>query len=218
MDFGRALTFPFDDDDWMVKFVIGSLIMIVGVFLPFIPLGYQVHVARNVMQEKKRPLPGSDSLGEVMADGLYALMGALVYWIPATPVCCMLLFFGGVMGDSGLGGLLFACVALCLSGFLFLYGIVAAALFWMGVIRFAETGNFNEFLRIGGLWEDVRSHMPTALGLLIYSLAFGVLISLVAAVSVVTCVGPLVVAFYAQVVSGHLIGQAGLEITRGDWS
>ena len=58
MDITRALSFPFDDEDWIVKFAVGSLMSLVGVFLPFILLGYQVNVARNVIRGKKRPLPG----------------------------------------------------------------------------------------------------------------------------------------------------------------
>ena len=216
MDITRALSFPFDDDDWIVKFVVGSLMSLVGVFLPFIPLGYQVKVARNVMQGQKRPLPGMDNVGEVVADGLMAFIAGLVYAIPGIVLGCILAFAGGLLGNSSLGGTLFLCLSCCLGTFLILYGIVAAALFGMGVIRYAESGNFSEFMQFRDLWEDARSNMATLLGLLIYLLVLGLLAAVLLPFSLVLCgVGEFIVIFYAQIVSGHLIGQAGLEITRG---
>jgi hypothetical protein len=216
MDITRALSFPFDDNDWIVKFVVGSLMSLVGVFLPFILLGYQVNVARNVIRGKKRPLPGMDNVGEVVADGLMAFIAGLVYAIPGIVVGCILAFSGGLLGNSSLGGTLFLCLSCCLGAFLILYGIVAAALYSMGVIRYAETGNFSEFMQFSDLWEDARSNIGTLLSLLIYSLVLGLLAGVLLPFSVVLCgVGEFIVIFYAQIVSGHLIGQAGLEIARG---
>jgi hypothetical protein len=216
MDFMRALSFPFDDDDWIVKFVVGSLMMLIGIILPFIPLGYQVYVARNVMRGKDRPLPGSDHIGQVISDGLIAFIAGLVYGIPAIILSCMLMFAGGVLGDSDIGGLLFLCLTCCLGTFLFVYSLAAAALYWMGVIRYAETGDYNEFIRFSDLWQDVRSNLGTLLGLLMYSLVFALLVAVLVPFAALVCgVGLLVLLFYAQVVSGHLIGQAGQEIARG---
>jgi hypothetical protein len=216
MDITRALSFPFDDDDWIVKFVVGSLMSLVGVFLPFILLGYQVNVARNVIRGKKRPLPGMDNVGEVVADGLMAFIGGLVYAIPGIVIGCILAFSGGLLGNSSLGGTLFLCLSCCLGTFLILYGIVATALYWMGVIRYAETGNFSEFMQFSDLWEDARSNIGVLLGLLIYSLVLGLLAAVLLPFSLVLCgVGEFIVIFYAQIVSGHLIGQAGLEIAHG---
>ncbi len=216
MDITRALSFPFDDDDWIVKFAVGSLMSLVGVFLPFIPLGYQVNVARSVIRGKKRPLPAMDNVGEVIADGLMAFIAGLVYAIPGIVVGCILAFSGGLLGNSTVGGTLLLCLSCCLGTFLLLYGIVAAALYWMGVIRYAESGNFSEFMQFSDLWEDVRSNWGVLVGLLVYSLALFLMASVLLPFSLVLCgVGEFIVIFYAQVVNGHLIGQAGLEIAHG---
>jgi hypothetical protein len=216
MDFTRALSFPFDDDDWIVKFVVGTLMALVGFILPFIPLGYQVYVARSVIRGKARPLPGADNIGEVIADGLMAFIASLIYAVPGLVIGCMLAFAWGLLGNSSVGGTLFLCLSCCLGVFLILYGIVAWALFWMGVIRYAENGNFSEFLRFSDLWEDVRANLGTLTTLLIYSFVWGLLVSALAPFSVLLCgVGLGVLVFYAQVVSGHLIGQAGLEVAHG---
>lgn len=215
MDFTRAISFPFDDEDWVVKFIVGALLTLVGFFLPFILLGYEVNVARNVIRGKDRPLPGADKIGEVITDGLIAFIAGLVYAIPAILLSCILAFAGGLLGDSDLGGMLFLCLSCCLTGFFILYGIVAAALYWMGIIRYAETGNFSEFLRFSDLWSDVRANIGILLGLLLYTILLGLLVSVASIVLFITCVGIPALIFYSQVVSGHLIGQAGQEIVRG---
>lgn len=212
MDFARSLTFSFEDDEWITKYVIGSLMMVLGLVLPFIPTGYQVRVARNVIREKRHPLPGGGELGEVVADGVMALIAGLIYGLPVIVLGCCMGMAGGALGDSDLGGLLFSCFACCLVGFMFVFGLVGAAVYWMGVIRYAETGNFSEFLRFGSLWADVRAHTSTLLSLLVFTLIFGVLMLVIWPFSLITCVGPIVLIYYSQIVTGHMIGQAGLEI------
>jgi hypothetical protein len=213
MDVGRALTFPFDDEEALPKFVVGSLMMAVGMVVPFIPLGYQVHVARGVMRGKRRPLPGAGELGELVTEGFMAFIALVAYTLPLALFGCMMGVMGDVLGSSDLGGLLFLCLACCLSGFVLLYALIAGALFTMGIIRFCETGNFVEFVRIGSLWADVREHLGTLVGLLVYLVIFGFVVLLLAPFSVIACgVGLLVLMFYAAVVSGYLYGQAGLNI------
>ena len=83
----------------------------------------------------------------------------------------------------------------------------------MGTIRYCETGNFVEFVQIRSLWADVRAHLGTLVMLLVYVLVFELIVALLAPFSVMVCgVGTFLLAFYAVVVTGHLIGQAGVEI------
>lgn len=215
MDFTKALTFSFDDEDWITKYVIGSLMMLVGMIIFVIPAGYQVRVARNVIRQKPNPLPSGSELGEVVADGLMATIAILIYALPVIIMACMLGFMGGILGDSDLGGILFSCFACCLSVFMIIFGLAAAAFYWVGVIRYAETGNFSEFLKFGSLWEDIRGNMGTLLGLLLFTFIFGLIMAVIWPFSIITCVGPIVLMFYQQVVTGHLIGQAGLDMIGG---
>jgi hypothetical protein len=124
MDFMRALSFPFDDDDWIVKFVVGSLMMLIGIILPFIPLGYQVYVARNVMRGKERPLPPRSYCSD--SDGLIIHCRAGLC-IPAIILSCMLMFAGGVLGDRHRRAAV--SVPDLLPGFLLVYSLAAAALY-----------------------------------------------------------------------------------------
>jgi len=92
-----------------------------------------------------------------------------------------------------------------------LYAIPATGMYTMGVIRYVETGNFSEFMRFGALWTEVRDNLSLLIMLLLYFVALGVVVSVMGfTVILLPFLG-----FLYEVSSGHLIGQAGLEISRG---
>lgn len=213
MNFGRALSFPFEDEDWLTKTVIGTFVMFFS-FLPFVPLGYQTHVARNVLRGNKRPLPGAQDIGPAISDGLIVFVAWILYNLPLIVLGCVLIFSGAVLGDTDLGVLLFLCLALCLGGFLLLFLVVSTVFFGMGMIRFAESGDFTAFITIGDLWADVRAHSMLLLELALYLIGLGLLGGLLTSAFSVTCLGAPLMVFFWQVMSGHLIGQAAREISR----
>jgi len=68
------LTFPFEDDDWKNKFLIGSLIVFAGFAIPLIPFfflyGYMMQIMRHIIVEKGKPfLPKWDDWGKLFVDG-----------------------------------------------------------------------------------------------------------------------------------------------------
>lgn len=215
MDMIRAINFPFDDDEWWVKILIGALVMLPGLILPFIPLGYQIYVARQVIRGKPRPLPGASEIGQVLTDGLIAFIALLVYFLPLTILGCCLTMMAAVLGESDVGGFLFLCLTLCLSAFLIPYTLIASALYLMGMIRYGETGNFSAFIKIGDLWVDVRAHLGPLVLLWLSLMGLSLAASIGFVVVMITCVGVPILAFYLYVVSGHLIGQVGQQIVKG---
>jgi len=207
VDFVRAIRFPFDDEDWPIKIVVGTLLS----FIPFFAQGYQVRVARNVIRGERRPLPGTDRLGQIFTDGVMATLALFIYFLPAALLTCLLLTPAMFTGEDELGGLLVCLSSICVVGFMVLYAIPATGMYTMGVIRYVETGNFSEFMRFGALWTEVRDNLSLLIMLLLYFVALGVVVSVMGfTVILLPFLG-----FLYEVSSGHLIGQAGLEISRG---
>lgn len=209
MDFSKALTFPFKEPNWIVKGIVGGLMMLLGIFIPIIPLGYQIRTARGVIRRQRDVIPDTAEISQVAVDGTMAFVAALIYSLPVLPFVCVLMFSGGVLGNSDLGAMLLFCVTACVGAFILLLGLPLLALFWMGAIRYCQTGNFSSYLEFRSLWDDVRVNQGTLLLLLAYSLAFGLIFSLVAPFVAATCIGLPLLLFYGQLVSGHLLGQAG---------
>jgi len=208
MDFGRALSFPFDDEEWPVKVILGTLLSLV----PFFAQGYQVRVARNVVRGEKRPLPASQRLGEVFVDGVVLAAATFIYFLPLVLIGCLIALPALLTDGSALSGLMVLCASCGVGLAALLYAIPALMLTYMGMIRYAETGDFSEYFRIGALIRDTRQNASLLVVLVMYVFLFGLLAALVAPFVAVLIVGVPLVNFYFQVASGHLIGQAGRMI------
>ena len=210
MDFVRAVKFPLDDENWITKVVVGSLLNLIPIF----GLGYTVGVARNVVRGKARPLPGTEDLGQVITDGIMVTIAGIVYALPALLVGCVVGIFGSIIGSSDVGGLFAACLSMLVSLASLVYAVPAMAMFWLAVMHYTESGNFSDFLQFRTLLREARDHVGILVMLLLYVLAVGLLSALIAPILIVTCVGILVLGFWVQVAYGHLIGQAALEIEQ----
>jgi hypothetical protein len=91
------LAFPFQDDDWKNKFLIGSLIVFAGFVIPLIPFfflyGYMMQIMHHIIVDKDKPrLPAWDDWGKLFVDGLKLLGVALIYMLPVV-VLFMIGFF-----------------------------------------------------------------------------------------------------------------------------
>lgn len=212
MNFIRAFDFIFEDEEWAPKTVIGSLVMLFA-FLPFVPLGYQAHVARKVARRSKRPLPGAADIGPALSDGLMVFIAWLIYHAPLIILGCVLGASGAILGDSGLGTLLFLCLSICMGGFVLLFLVVSTAFFGMGMMRFTESGNFSDFMSLRMLWDDIRENMMLLLELVLYLTGLALLAGAAMTVMSITCIGIPLVIFVWQVMSGHLIGQAARQLS-----
>lgn len=210
MDFVRAIKFPLDDENWITKVVVGTLLNLIPIF----GLGYTVGVARNVVHGKARPLPGTEDLGQVITDGIMATIAGFVYALPALAVGCVMGIFSSIAGESDAGGLMVACLGMFATLACLIYAIPATAMYWMGVMRYSESGNFSDFVQFGSLLRDVRAHAGVLVMLMLYVLAVGLVAALISPLLIVTCVGLLVLSFWVQIAHGHLIGQAALEIEQ----
>ncbi len=214
MDLMRAISFPFDDRDWLSKTVVGALVMVLGTVLPFIPLGYQLYVTREVMRGHSHPLPGASELGITLSEGLIAFVASLIYALPVLVLSCCLGVVSAILGGSDMGSVMLLCLTLCLGTLALVYGVLAGAFFLVGMIRYAQEGDFVVFLRFGELWEQARAHSDVLIELGIYLLVLGVVGAVVTSLLSITIIGVPVALFFLSVASGHLIGQAGHAMTR----
>jgi hypothetical protein len=91
MDFGKAITFVTEDERWLNKLGIGSLIMLGSVvFFPiFWLIGYQIAIIRNVIAGEERPLPEWDNWGKLFIDGLLVTIAMMVYTLPLWIILCI---------------------------------------------------------------------------------------------------------------------------------
>ncbi|MGB9777282.1 MAG: DUF4013 domain-containing protein [Anaerolineae bacterium] len=87
--------FPFQEPDWVNRFIIGSALIFAGWVVPILPVlfvyGYAVEVMRRVIGGEEPSLPPWQDWGRLFVDGLRAFAVGLVYLLPGT-----LVYFGGM--------------------------------------------------------------------------------------------------------------------------
>ncbi len=91
----RFFTFPFEGSDWQKRFFIGAALILLGWFIPVIPLifvgGYIVQVMRQVIAGHEPALPAWEDWGKLGLDGLRFCAVGLAFLLPG-----LLAYFGGM--------------------------------------------------------------------------------------------------------------------------
>ena len=216
MDIGKAFTFVFDDEDWIVKILIAAAILLVGILLGILVIpaivagallaGYSVEITRRVIQGDPQALPEWDNWGEMLADGIKVIVIGIVYALPVIILSVCLGIPMGILAEDAEG--LVSLLSVLLSCLNFLWAIVMSLLLPAAIAFYAAAGELSAAFRFGEVFAFVRDNLKT------YLITF--LMSWVASFvgglgSIVCGVGVLVTSPYGWMVTGHLYGQAYLE-------
>jgi hypothetical protein len=213
MDYGAAFSYVFQDEDWIKKILIASVLALVGVLfagLGFIPLiGWSVEISRRLIRGDTEVLPDWSDWGQLIMDGLKFAVGMFVWALPLIIVGACLAgisaLAAGAMDDSETAATLALVLNACLAVLAIPYGILLGVMAPALLGRLAVADSFGQALRPGEALKLVRANLG---GYLITVVAM-VALSFVVPFGAIACVVglfPLYAYFYA--VLGHLSGQA----------
>jgi hypothetical protein len=160
MDAGKAIRFVFEDDQWVSKLLLGSVISLIPFFGGIALTGYAIAVLRHVREGSSRPLPAWDRLGQYFVDGLLFFVALLVYSIPLLILICplsLVWLLPALAGDgqdlttvmTGIAGVVSAGLG-CLA---ILYALLLWVLAPVLQIRYAEAGELGPCLRFGEVFR-----------------------------------------------------------------
>lgn len=211
INFERAFTFMFQEDEWVMKFVIGVLMAVLAIFIiPGIILqGYVIAIARRVRNGQQPELPEWEDWGKFLSDGFAYMIAALIYALPMIllVICFMVIFLFGVAGaDAGgsedaLAGLSLLMVC-CLTLFLMLYALFMIAFLFVGTVNYIRKGSIGAFFQFGYLWKELRANLGR----------YGIVAIAAFAASMVGSIIPIVGSLWSQYATGHFLGQ----LARGE--
>ena len=170
MDFGKAFTYMFQDPNWLAKLGIGTLLVLLGIFLSpviigllplIIVMGYALVALDNVRMGHEHPLPEWQDWGKFFMLGLKLTVAMFVWALP------MILGFvpvlaGGVLSDGSNAngaGALAAMLIICGTCLMFLWGIFIALLTPAIYARVAATGRFGAAFELGRIWEFTKDNL-----------------------------------------------------------
>lgn len=210
MEYGKAFTYPQQDEKWLVKWLIMSFAPLIPIAGGFLTLGYSIEIARRVIKGETPTLPEWSDFGDFLKKGFMAFVVGLVYVLPiiivaicsAVPQVALASLDDGSGTMTTLGGVIGVCFG-CLAAIL---GLAVGLLLPAALGKLAVTGEIGPALRVGEVFALVRSKPAVFLIILLISgLATSVLMSVG---SIVCGVGAFAGAGYAQLATAHLWGQA----------
>lgn len=232
MDFGRAITYITEDERWLNKLGIGSLIMLAATVF-FVPIfwlvGYQIAIMRNVMAGKERPLPEWDDWGKLFMDGLMVTIAMLVYTAPIWLIMClgMTVVFLPVLGAGSeeVMGILAAMTVLVWFAIICFGMLVTIGLMFISpavYIQYAITGDLKACFRFGEVFAIARDNVVNILITIAANIGANILLQTAASILVATLCGivlaiPLGVVGMVWIMAmlAHFYGQIAANVNGG---
>jgi hypothetical protein len=240
----KAFTFPFEDEEWANKFLIGSLFYLVAPFLLGVPLiipqGYALRIWRDAVAGRSPRLPAWDNWEDMGLQGLAYYVVILVYSLPLwlLGAVAVVVAVGGALALASVatefeaGGASAAwpgAIALFLAagiGLIILLGLVLCSLtgllFPTAVSRYVETGRFGAAFELGTVWRAMLANLGGLAVAWLVILVMSLMLSSVASLgSTMLCWIPFAsyllispAAFYLSLVRARLMGQVYHQAQR----
>ncbi|MCS6908948.1 MAG: DUF4013 domain-containing protein [Anaerolineales bacterium] len=221
MEYGQAFTYIQRDPDWLKKWGLAGLILIVPLLGPFLVAGYGIEVTRRVIRGEERPLPPWSNLSDFAIQGLSASVISVVYMLPLVLLigCTVLLPLGlslaGAEANREIASalkMLSSAVALCCSCLAVAYFPFALLTQMVAPARYAATGRIGAAFQINEVVRLVRVKPGM---FFVVALLSWLLVLALPLIGLAACgVGAFFGAAYAILVAAHLQGQAYRYVTQ----
>lgn len=222
MDIVKSFTYILEDENWVTKLGIGTVVAFFFFLILPIPLltGYAVAVLRNVRDGYERPLPEWNDWGKLFMDGLAVMVAQFVYTLPFFLLFCVVT--GGMVASAGIAEI---SEELAMANMMATFGLSACIFFvWFVailfispaiMIQYGRTGQLSSCFRFGDVIAIARRNMGDILFAVVAIVLISFVFSAVTSVlSMIPCLGWIVVFVlsyvfspYVMMVMGHLYGQ-----------
>jgi hypothetical protein len=224
MDIGKSFSYPFEDDEWLTKLLLGAVVSAVPI-LNFAWTGYTVDILRNVTDGVSKPMPDWSDFGDKFVKGFFIWAAGFIYTLPAMIIACLPLGFliiPASMESSNTTetlisvftgvGILFLCL-------LVLYLLAFSFFFPAVYINFARKGTFGSCFEIGAIIkivsENTSKYLTAWLVSLVGAIVVGIIVMIVSVVlAPILCIGWLLTwvinalaGVYLFAIYAHLFGQ-----------
>lgn len=213
MDFGRAISFVFQDPDWMKKGGIAALVFLIPLIGPIMLLGWGLEITRRVISLDPVPLPGWDDFSSTITKGFQAAVVSVVYLLPGIifAIFIQVVSFGLAFmpvsdNNSNTLGSLAVIASLCLTCLMVILFVAGGFFSLAGTGILAATGELGAAFRFQEVFRLLRA-APGAYILVLVGIALANIV--LAPLGTLACgIGVIITSAYSAALGGHLTGQA----------
>ena len=166
MDYGKAFTFFFEDEDWVRKLLIGSLFAFLGMLtlgLSYAVLyGWAIEISRRNLESDDPALPEFDEIGRYFVEGLKLFLAQLTWVLPMIliwiPVSVIPFFLGSGAVDEELVAAIITLVLFCTMPVALVVGLGLSIALPAQFGLFAATGSFKAVVNPVNLFKLVKAN------------------------------------------------------------
>ena len=160
MDFGLAFSYVFEDEDWVKKLAVASVLCLTVIGI--IPvLGWGLEVIRRVIKEEPEPLPDWSEFGQYFVKGLLILLVIFIYNLPITVLGACNAGAGTLLGNMGedFAAPVIWILTSCLSCLYILYGLGVSLILPAALGNYAASGEFGSVFKLGEIFKIVKDNL-----------------------------------------------------------
>jgi hypothetical protein len=221
LDLSKALTFFFEDPNWVPKLVVGTLFALLTPFVigAVFLAGYAITLARHTMHRAGPTLPEWDDLPGILVDGLKGLAITVAHKLPLIVLSVLMVVAtaGSALlerqSDTIPDGLLYYGLPAIVGGsfLLFVLWIAVAVYLPAAFVRFIQTDRLGAAFEVMENFAFIRKHLSTYVSALV-AIALAGLIGQLGVM--VFCIGVFPAMFWSACVVGHVVGELA-RLDRG---
>jgi len=202
MNYSQALSFAFEDPQWVRKLAVGGLIAFLSfycgliIFLGFLLIGYYLQVIRTACRNGNTELPDWSDLGKIFVDGILGTV-ILVYFL--------------IVGGVGAIAIVYFATHPYIHETEMVLGIISVSLVMLvaltvtanlALVQFAQTENFAAAFSFSDLANVLKQQGANLIAITVFSIILN---------GILLCVGLGIFSpftnFWGLTVQAHLFGQ-----------
>jgi hypothetical protein len=214
MDFMKAFSFPFEDEEWLKKLGLGVLIQFIPIAGALALYGWSFEISKRVKNNDPEPLPDWSDFGARIGKGFMLFLAGLVYQIPTLLFGCIIAVAQGALASGADSEEAFAsaavAVAACCGCVAFIYAIVASVVFMAGYTRYIDVEEFSTFTQFGTNFALVRENLGDFGMVILYYILASLIVGLASSITfgLIGLVATPVLMYFL----GHLLGQLAVKL------
>jgi hypothetical protein len=207
VDIGRSFSAVMKDPDWIKKVLIAGVLQIIPIIGALLLYGFSVEIIKRVVAGDDSRLPEWDDWGGYLTRGFLALVGLLIWGLPAIILAGCAVGFTGMDNNAGTAiGLIGWCLLYPLA-YLWIYTVG-----FMAVAHFSVKGQFSAFFEFSEI-VAIAQRVGSGFLLLIVTAILAGIVSTLGLIAL--CIGVLFTSAFAQMVISNAVGQTYRAGTGG---